>query len=126
MCSVVGVVLCCVAMLCCCVVVVAEVDVMHNAIKKTKQNNKRKTNKNIKRMRVLFWLVVVVVVCVVGAVRGVELSERLDSLQAGEHVIIVACGNAFGPCSSNGPAQQMEELVKGLPVVVFPISWGGV
>jgi len=41
--------------------------------------------------------------------------------------IIVACGNAFGPCTSNGPVQQLQAVVKGLPSIEFyPVTWGGV
>jgi len=50
----------------------------------------------------------------------------VDSLNSGDHVIIVACGNAWGPCSSENPSKQMERVIAGLAIKVVGITWGGV
>ena len=55
---------------------------------------------------------------VVGQANGISASAE-------KNVIIVACGNAFGPCTSNSPVKQMQAIVAGLPVTVVGLTWGG-
>jgi hypothetical protein len=40
-------------------------------------------------------------------------------------LIIAACGNAFGACSSGDDAKQMANVVAGLGVQVVAYNWGG-
>jgi len=58
----------------------------------------------------------------------IAMSEdlELEKLKAGHHVIIVACGNAWGPCESASPSNQMRQVTKGLNIEVVPVTWGGV
>eukprot|EP01121_Diplochlamys_sp_Union-15-3_P018657 TRINITY_DN6847_c0_g1_i2.p1 TRINITY_DN6847_c0_g1~~TRINITY_DN6847_c0_g1_i2.p1 ORF type:complete len:282 (-),score=25.76 TRINITY_DN6847_c0_g1_i2:22-867(-) len=42
-----------------------------------------------------------------------------------EDIIIVACGNAFGPCESKEPVLDMEKVVEGLGFSVVGVNWGG-
>jgi len=46
--------------------------------------------------------------------------------QSSENVIIFACGAAFQHCTNQSAANQMKQVVSGLPVTVVNLEWGGV
>jgi acetyl esterase/lipase len=43
----------------------------------------------------------------------------------GAPVIVVACGNAFGPCTSEDEVTQMAQVVAGLGIPIVRHDWGG-